>query len=188
MRIEDIATYLRASKSTVQRLLDAYRVMVEKFLFIDDGKFAKMGEGKWSFFDELFRSKELRDEMKRNSEFVEDFCRWVGTERLPDGADVRKLPGILRHADARKKWEKGAPLGEVTKIVEAAEPEQGSDFFKMLAKMRDSLTNAAQVREILRIRSDKVARERLLETYGALVDFMLLADVEPPEHDKKTAA
>jgi hypothetical protein len=189
MRIEDIAIYLRASKSTVQRLLDAYRLMVEKFLTIDEGKFAGKGEGKWSFFDELYRSKELRDELKKNPEFSDDFCRWVGSERLPDGADVRKLPGILKHPDARKKFEKGAPLPEVTKMVEAAEPEQGSDFFKMLAKMRDELTNAAQVKEILRIRTDKVARERLVETYEALVDFMLLADVEPPApHDKPKAA
>jgi hypothetical protein len=188
MRIEDIATYLRTSKSTVQRLLDAYRLMVEKFLNIDDGKFATKGEGKWSFFDELYRSKELRDEMKKNSEFADDFCRWVGNERLPDGADVRKLPGIIKHPEARKKFEKGAPLAEAVKMVEAAEPEQGSEFFKMLAKMRDALTNAAQVKEILRIRTDKVARDRLLETHEALVNFMLLADLEPPDYSKPKKA
>lgn len=183
----EIATYLRASKTTVLRLLAAYEMMVEKFLKIDDGKYATAGERKWSFFDEFYRSKELRDERKANLEFEDDFCRWVGEGRLPDGADVRVLPSVLRHPEARKKFEKGAPLSEVKKIIEAAEPEQGSDFFRLLAKMRDSLTNAAQVKEILRIRTDKVARQRVLETYEALVDFMRLADVELPD-DKKTAA
>jgi hypothetical protein len=73
-------------------------------------------------------------------------------------------------------------------MVEAAEPEQGSEFFKMLAKMRDALTNAAQVKEILRIRTDKVARDRLLETHEALVNFMLLADLEPPDYSKPKKA
>jgi hypothetical protein len=181
MSQDEIASCMRASKSTVARMLDAYKLMVEKFLTIDDGKYAKMGEGKWSFFDELYRSKELREELKRNPEFSDDFCRWVGDERLPDGADVRKLPGILKHPEARKKFEKGASLADVTKIVEAAEPEQGSDFFKLLAKMRDACSNAAQVKEILRIRTDKVARQRLLDTYESMVDFMRLADVEPPK-------
>ena len=61
-----------------------------------------------------------------------------------------------------------------------AEPEHVSDFFRLLAKMRESCTSAAQVREILRIRSDKVARQKVLDTYKAFVDFMRLADVETP--------
>ena len=183
MSESDIATYLRQSKSTISRFLNAYSFMREKFLTIDNGKYATEGENKWSFFDELWRSNELRNELKRNPEFGDDFCRWVGEGRLPDGADVRVLPTILRHPDAMKKFvklPKESALVEALKIIEAADPEQGSDFFKMLAKMRDSLTNAAQVKEILRIRTDKVARERLLETYEALIDFMHLADVEPP--------
>jgi len=50
-----------------------------------------------------------------------------------------------------------------------------------MAKMREACTNAAQVKEILRIRTDKVARQRVVDTYTALVDFMKLADVEPPK-------
>ena len=51
--------------------------------------------------------------------------------------------------------------------------------------MRQACTNAAQVKEILRIRTDEVARKRLVDTYEALVDFMLLADVDPDEVDRK---
>lgn len=180
---DEIATYLRTSKTTVLRLLAAYKFMVEKFLAIDDGKYRDQGEGKWSYFEEFFKSKDLREELKKNPDFGDDFCRWVGQGRLPEGADVRVLPSILKHPDARKKFEKGSPLSEVKKMIEATEPEQGSDFFKLLAKMRESCTNAAQVKEILRIRTDKVARQRLLETYYALVDFMRLADVEPEERE-----
>ena len=93
---------------------------------------------------------------------------------------------MLRNPEARKRLENGTtPFREVTKAVEAAEPEYGSDFFKLLAKVRQACTSAAQVKEILRIRTDKVARKRLLDTYEALVDFMLLADVDPDEVDRK---
>jgi hypothetical protein len=181
MTLEEIATYLRTSKSTVQRYLHAYGMMVDRFLKIDDEKYAGLGERKWSYFEEFFKQKDLREELKRTPDFGDDFCRWVGEGRLPEGADVRILPTILRHPDARKKFEKGAPFPEVKKVIEAAEPEQGSEFFKLLLKMKDACSSAAQVKEILKIRSDKIARQRLLDTYGALVDFMRLADVEPPE-------
>lgn len=182
MPADEIATYLRASKTTVLRLLLAYEFMVDQFLKIDEERYAKQGERKWSYFEELHKSKELREYLKNEPDFGDKFCRWVGDGRLPEGADVRVLASILKHAEARKKFESGnkaTALAEAKKIVEAGEPEHGSEFFKLLAKVRDSLTNAAQVKEILRIRTDKVARQRLIETHAALVDFMRLADVEP---------
>jgi hypothetical protein len=187
----DIATYLRQSKTTVGRFLDAYTFMKDKFLTIDNGKFAADGENKWSFFDEFFRSKELRAELKKTPEFGDDFCRWVGEGRLSEGMQMRDLPSILKNPEARKKFEKVSKdiaFAEAMKLVEAADPEQGSDFFKLLGKVREACTSAAQVKEILRIRTDKVAREHLLETYEALVDFMRLADVEPAEEGRRDAA
>jgi hypothetical protein len=187
----DIATYLRQSKSTVNRLLDAYAFMQDTFFSIENGKYAAEAEYKWSFFDELFRSKELREELRRNTEFGEDFCRWVGEERLPDGANVRDLPKILKHPEAKKKFERASKetaFRDAMKLVQAAEPEEGSDFFKLLSKTREACTNAAQVKEILRIRTDKVARERLIDTYEALRDFMRLADLDPDEIDNRAAA
>jgi hypothetical protein len=184
MTQDDIATYLRTSKSTVNRLNQAYQFMVDRFLKIDDEKYSKLGERKWSYFEELFKQQDLRELMKKDTDFSDDFCRWVGDGRLPEGADVRELATVLKHSQAAKKFREGpvqTALTEARKLVEAAEPEQGSDFFKLLAKFREACTNATQVKEILRIRSDKVARQRLLDTYNALVDFMRLADVEPQE-------
>lgn len=62
-----------------------------------------------------------------------------------------------------------------------------SDFFKLLEKVRESCTSTGQIREILRIRTDTVARERLLATYEALVDFMRLADVDFDRPKRKSA-
>lgn len=183
MPFDDIAIFLRASKTTAKRFYDAYAFMVEKFLTIDGSKFAKDGERKWSFFDELFRSKDLREEMKGNPDFADWYCRMVGNGTLSKGIQVRSLPAVLKNPDARKKLEQGVPFEEVEKILEKDNPEHGSDFFKLLAEVRENCTSAAHVKDILRIRTDKKARQRLLETYDALTDFMRLADVEPPSAD-----
>jgi hypothetical protein len=43
MSESDIATYLRQRKSTIIRFLNAYSFMSEKFLTIDNGKYATDG-------------------------------------------------------------------------------------------------------------------------------------------------
>lgn len=190
MPMDEIALYMRTSKTTVQRLLDAHKTMTEKFLVMDGGKYEAKGEGAWSYFEELFKSPDLRATMKAEPDFVDDFCRWVGDERLPGGADVRVLPQILKSDVAMKKFATGnvkTAFQDAKKIIEQADPSVGSDFFKLLAKMRESLTSAAQVKEILRIRTDKAARTQLLQTYEALVDFMRLADVDPDEVEPSVA-
>lgn len=115
----DIALYLRMSKSTVNRHLHAYKFMTENFLKIDNGKYAGAGEGKWSFFDEFFKRKELRNELKNNPQFGDDFCRWVGEGKLSQPIQVRKMPVIIQQPEARKKIEKGGSFGEAIKVVEA---------------------------------------------------------------------
>jgi len=74
---------------------------------------------------------------------------------------VRHLPEIIKNPEARKVLESSGKFDDAIKIVDATEPEQNSDFFKLLAKMRDACSQAVQVKEIVRIRSDKVARDKL---------------------------
>jgi hypothetical protein len=184
MSQDDVATYMRTSKTNVNRLLQAYAFLQDRFFKIDESRYAKEAERKWSYFLEFFKQKALREELQRSPEFGDEFCRWVGEGRIPEGADVRDLPSILRYPDAIKKLrtlEKDIAYAEARKVIEQTEPERASDFFKLLLKFRESCKNAAQVKEILRIRHDKVARTKVLETYEAFVDFMKLADLEPPE-------
>jgi hypothetical protein len=177
---EEIAISMHQSKSTIARLLVAYSFFVDNYLKIDNGKYSDKGEGTWSYFEEFFKKKELREELTTNPKFGEDFCRWVGDGRLEKGEEVRFLPVMLKHPEARKAFEQGATLAEVKKMIERDDPEQGSDFFKQLGKMRHDFTSAAHLKEILRLRTDNVARQRLLDTYQAMVDFMRLANVDIP--------
>ena len=191
---DEIATVLHVSKSTVQRILKSYTMMMERFRNVDNCAYENQGERKWSFFDELYRSKELRGMVDEDPEFGDTFSRWVGEGRLNKGAQVRLLPKILAHPEARKAFERGRNMPEgkafddAMKVIETTEPEQGSDFFKLLQKLREACTDVAKVKEILRIRNDPVARRRVLESYEALRDFMALADVEVPEDQPKRNA
>lgn len=184
MSLDDIATYLHTSKSTVTRFEQAYKLMVERFLKIDDCAYEKQGENKWSFFEEFLKNPDLRLEFKKSAAFGDNFCRWVGTGRLPEGEMVRKLPEIIKNPEAFKKFQEAAVADAyklAMKVVEASNPEFGSAFFKLMSEFRESCTDAANVKDILRIRTDKIARQRVLDTYSALVDFMRLADVDPEE-------
>ncbi len=181
MSQDDIVIYNHSSKATVNRTLTAYGFFVDTFLTMDKGKYAKEGRQKWSYFDEFFKKKELREELARNPKFGEQFCRWIGEGQMPQPVLVRKLPDVLRHKDAREKLEGGGTFAEALKVLEATDPEQGSEFFRLLKKTKEALTDTTQIKEILRIRTDDVAQKRVLETYAAMVDFMRLADVEIPK-------
>jgi hypothetical protein len=187
MSQDDIVIYHHSSKATVNRMLTAYGFFVDTFLTIDSGKYSKEGEKKWSYFDEFFKKKELRDELARDPKFGERFCRWIGEGQMPQPIMVRKLADVIKHKEAREKLEGGGAFSEALKLLEATQPEQGSDFFKLLLKTKDAFTSNTQIKEILRIRTDAVARKRLLETYEAMVDFMRLADVDIPKTEDSEA-
>jgi len=182
--LDEIVIHLHAGKSTVTRWLKAYAFMQERFRTVDDGKYDKEAEGKWSYFDELYRSSELKQHVEEDPEFADKFCRWVGEGRLPKGETVRRLPAIIKNPDALHAFESlpvDKAFTEAMRIVASAEPEQDSAMFSLFAKVREQCTDIGSVREIMRIRTDKVAEQRLLETYNALVSFMRLAEVEPPK-------
>ena len=182
MSQNDVAVYMRQSKTTVGRLLAAYTLMRDTFFTIEDGKYAKDGENKWSFFEEFYKVRDFRRLRETNPDLPEDFCRWVGENRVGEGVQVRTLPTILSHPDARVKFEEAKPedaFRQAMQVVEASDPEIGSDFFKLLRQMKEACSDAARVREILRIRTDKGARKRVVDTYKAFQGFMLLADIDP---------
>lgn len=181
MTFDDIAIYMRQSKSTAKRAYDAYAFMTERYLTIDGGVYEKDGERKWSFFDELFRSKPLRDEMKHNPEFGDQFCRWVGNGTLQHGAEVRGLPAILSNPETRRKFLGGTPLPEVERILHEEEPERGSEFFQVLARLNDLCRKAGSIGDVNLLRHNTKARQRAVDAYTAFVDFMDLADVDLPK-------
>src|SRR5438045_8434494 len=107
MSQDDIVIYHPSSKATVNRVLTAYGFFVDTFLSIGNGKYAKEGEKKWSYFDEFFKKKELREELARNPKFGERFCGWIGEGQMPQTVMVRRLPEIIKNKQEREKLDNG---------------------------------------------------------------------------------
>ena len=184
MSLDEIAKCMRSSKSTIQRMKDGYELMVDVFLKIDRGKYAKMGLQRWSYFDEFFKRRELKEAHAANPEFGGRFARWVGEERLKQPVEVRKLARIIGNPEARKEFEAGASIDDAFGVIEAADPEEGSQFFALLAKVRTACRSAASLKDVLRVREDEVAQQRLIDTHQAILEFMELADLAPQASSK----
>jgi hypothetical protein len=133
----------------------------------------------------------LRSRLDTDPEFGDKFCRWVGEEvkwadgimkpRLPKGETVRRLPAILNKPTAQKAFETmpvDKAYNEAIRIVASAEPETDSELFQLLAKVRKHCTDIGSVRDIMKIRTDKVAEQRFKETVEALLSFGRLAEVD----------
>ena len=88
------------------------------------------------------------------------------------------------------------PLAEVKKIIALAEPEIGSDFVKLLEKVRIACTNAAQVKEILKVDLSRPSSTRsrprpftTLQPGCRLASGGSMISAAPPrDHNLKSAA
>jgi hypothetical protein len=179
--LDEIVVHLHASKATVIRWLKAYTFLHERYRKIDNGKYDKNAIDKWSWIDEAFRSPVLRPLMEDDPGFGDKFCRWVGDGRLSKGEQVRRLAAIMANSTAFQAFETlptEKAFNEAIRIVATAEPEQDSDLFKLLAKVRQMCTEVGSIREINRLRDDAVAQQRFRETVMAMRSFAETADVE----------
>ena len=94
---DEIALRLRMSKSKVNQLIRAFEAMKTVFLpqFPDPANVHK-----FSYFEELFKKPELREWAMNDVDAVQRFARWVGTNKLSQGVQVRDLAAILASPDA----------------------------------------------------------------------------------------
>jgi hypothetical protein len=93
------------------------------------------------------------------------------------------LAKIIGNPAARKKFESSekVTIDQAFQIIQADEPEVGSEFFTLLLRVRTACTSAASLEDVLRVREDPVARQRVIDTYRALIKFMDLADINIEE-------
>jgi hypothetical protein len=179
--LDEIIIHLHASKATVIRWLKAYAFLHERYRKIDNGKYDKNAIEKWSWIDEAYRSPVLRGNLEDDPGFGDRFCRWVGDGRLPKGEYVRRLASILNNPTAAQAFDALAPekaYTEAMRIVSATEPEQDSDLYKLLAKVRELCSQAGSIGEVTRLREDTVKQQRFRETVKAMRGFAGLADVD----------
>jgi hypothetical protein len=169
---DEIALRLRMSKSKVNQLIRAFEAMKTVFLpqFPDPANVHK-----FSYFEELFKKPELREWAMNDVDAVQRFARWVGTNKLSQGVQVRDLAAILASPDALAALEHGGYV-EARKVLEEDDPTISSPLFRKMVEMTEAL-RSARLDDIQRARPDgsRAARRIVRDFQQALARFVQLS-------------
>lgn len=175
---DEIAHRLRMSKSKVNQLIRAFETMKQKFL----RKYpASANIRKFSYFEELYRSPQLRRWVDQDPTGEGDFVDWVGTGKLPQGIHVRDLVAIVANSDALTAMRDGGFL-EAKRVLEEDDPSITSKLFKQMREMTKGLEQA-RIDDIGRVRKgNNIAAKRIvLDLQRALMHFVELCGIERDE-------
>lgn len=138
---DSLKTILHLGVPAIHKAVAAYRMMMEKYTVVENGRYKEQAEGKFSFFDEFQKKKPLRDLSEHDSFFADDFCRWVGEGRIPRAEDVRKLSDILADPVAERAFKQSEPAEAFRRAQETLERNDASrksNFFRKLKEAIDA--------------------------------------------------
>lgn len=175
---DEIAHRLRMSKSKVNQLIRAFETMKQKFLV----KYpASANIRKFSYFEEFYRSPELRRWIDQEPNSEDAFVDWVGTGKLPQGIHVRELVAIVANPDALQAMHDSGFL-EAKRVLEQDDPSITSKLFKQMREMTEGLEQA-RIDDIGRVRKGKniAAKRIVLDLQRALTHFAELCGIDKEE-------
>jgi hypothetical protein len=132
-----LGNHLRLSKSKINEMLLAYAATREFLQQHPDPSNIR----KFSFFQELMKKRELREQFKEEPGFKQKFHRWLAKGRLTDAKQVRSLSGILANKDAAAALdEKG--IEEASRVLIKNDPSLESDLFQAVKRATEQLRKA----------------------------------------------
>jgi hypothetical protein len=154
LRRSEIETEIRAFKD----MSDVYSAK-----FPDDAYQSQ----KFSYFVEYERNNRLKQQVQKVGFGIEDFCDWVGSQRLPKAEDVRTLGHILADANATRYFVQGGHE-QAIQYLALAKPDLVSPLFQRIEEVIERL-NRLTFYEEEEIRVGKQpGRKRLLEDLANL--------------------
>lgn len=167
-----LGNHLRLSKTKINEMLLAYAATKE-FLtnHPDPGNVRK-----FSFFQEVMRKRELREEFKDNPEFKQRFVRWLAEGKLTDAKQVRNLLTILGNKDAAAALDKTG-IDEASRILIKNDPSLESDLFQAVKRATEQLRKApaSDIQDLKTGNPQKVIMIR--ELSRAIEDLYTLAGI-----------
>lgn len=163
MTDKTIANALGMQERVVTRLLEAYKVMSEKVLPRMKGN----GLDKWSHVEEFFKNKEL-ETFRGKSRNIDKFVDLVVNEKVKHGADVRKLPAILKHLPAAKILQKKG-VEKAISIVGRHDPTANWPVFRKVKELT-KLLRGLTANDLQRLRAERNAQKLLQELSVAVND------------------
>ena len=176
----EMTNTLHMAIPTIKRTAQSFELL-EHFKQVDDGKYAKDANRKWSFFAQLLAIKDLRKRNEENPNFKDEFCRWVGDERIPRAEDVRDLPEILKKKRAKDLFENEPVEDAFRKAkleIDRTNPARNSKFYKVLEQVA-AIGPDATLTDIDSANTQE-GRDILNEAYQVIGSFMERAGVPKP--------
>src|SRR5581483_3784768 len=164
---KEVAARTQSTPGAVAAVRAAYNFMRGVYMKAERGKWAAAGEGKFSYFLEAFKKREVAERLREDRAFADEFCRWVGEGRISHATDVRRLPLVLGVAQAVEVLRSGGTFEEALAKVAEVKPEATDGFFKLLAGV-ETACREADIGEVTKIAGNPAARERFQAARAAL--------------------
>jgi hypothetical protein len=139
MSHEEIRKAVGIAKKTIQTTFSSYgatKAYAEKHP--DDKKWPQ----KYSYYYELYKNDKLKAWTTKNNN-LQLFGEWIYTERIPKGADVRKLKTLIGDQEQFQKF-LAANKTEAKRILDSVDPSQTGSL-KAIAKAIDTLQKFPRV-------------------------------------------
>lgn len=163
---DDLAKKLGMGKSTVIRSVDVYRATQK---YGDKYKTDKEWFRKFTYFDELYKRKDLK-EFRKESNNLGSFENWIFHKKLDDVREVRQLAKILQDKDAFKEFER-KDFDAAMKVIGFKDPSISSIEFKKIKDAIDVLRNFSRKELSKTIRDD--SRLKLLNSLKKEIDGLI---------------
>jgi hypothetical protein len=133
MTYDEIKDALSIGKDTITRMIKSFQTLMDYIKKYDDKDWIY----KYSYFDELFKRKDLK-EWSKSEENVAKFMFWIGTKKITQGIQVRDLSKILADAKALEVLNSYGFM-QAMEVLETTNPAISSDFYKQIDKTQSML-------------------------------------------------
>jgi ParB-like chromosome segregation protein Spo0J len=166
---DEIAKLLHTSKTAINHNIHAFAAMKERYIPEYPGPAAVR---RFSYFLELYKKPFLREWVKDSPTALDKFVKWVGTEKVGKGAEVRHLDAIIQNPAALKAFDSGG-IEAARAILMRDRPELTSPLFKGMIELAKTIEDA-RLDDIARVRNEKSggARTIVQDLKDALDKFM----------------
>jgi len=154
---DEIAKLLHTSKTAINHNIHAFGAMKDRYLVEYPGPGAPR---KFSHFLELYKKPTLREWVKNDPSALDQFVKWVGTDKIGKGASVRHLDAIISNPAAIKAFNRGG-MAAAQPILMRDSPELSSPLFKAMVEMTRAIEEA-RLDDIARVRGDKSGGARVI--------------------------
>ena len=164
---DKIRDYVGGTKALLIRYVDAYKATNE---YLKKNPSDKAGIFRLSYFDELYKKPALRQWLSNEPLAMETFMKWVASGKFREAKQVRKLPEVLRNAEALSVLQ-AKNMDEAFKTLAKYDPTLDSSTFKAISVALEALRNMPR-HELLALHKEKHKRELLQKLHDESDDIL----------------